>query len=79
MLTAPATSAIGALCRYVSNVETKNFQPVNITFGLLEPLPPELRKKYRRKRERHVIQVERALEDWDEFMAYLARGSMSVG
>ncbi|MCA1608267.1 MAG: methylenetetrahydrofolate--tRNA-(uracil(54)-C(5))-methyltransferase (FADH(2)-oxidizing) TrmFO, partial [Acidobacteria bacterium] len=57
MLTSPQTSAIGALCRYVSNVETKNFQPVNITFGLLEPLPVELRKKYRNKRERHVVQV----------------------
>ena len=68
MLTAPLTSAIGALCRYVSNVETKNFQPVNITFGLLEPLPVELRKKHRNKRERHVVQVERALEDWDQFM-----------
>src|SRR5258705_5821357 len=34
MLTAPQTSAIGALCRYVSNVQTKNFHPVNITFGL---------------------------------------------
>ena len=34
MLTAPSNSAIGSLCRYVSNVETKNFQPVNITFGL---------------------------------------------
>ncbi|CAN5649383.1 methylenetetrahydrofolate--tRNA-(uracil(54)-C(5))-methyltransferase (FADH(2)-oxidizing) TrmFO [soil metagenome] len=68
MVTAPQTSAIGALCRYVSNVETKNFQPVNITFGLLEPLPTELRKKYRRKRERHMVQVERALKDWDEWM-----------
>ena len=68
MLTAPATSAIGALCRYVSNVETKNFQPVNITFGLLEPLPVELSKKHRNKRERHVVQVERALEDWNEFI-----------
>lgn len=68
LLTAPQTSAIGALCRYVSNVETKNFQPVNITFGLLEPLPVELRKKYRRKRERHVVQVDRALADWDEFV-----------
>jgi methylenetetrahydrofolate--tRNA-(uracil-5-)-methyltransferase len=68
MLTAPATSAIGALCRYVSNVETKNFQPVNITFGLLEPLPAELRKKHRNKRERHAVQVERALLDWDEFI-----------
>jgi methylenetetrahydrofolate--tRNA-(uracil-5-)-methyltransferase len=67
-LTAPSTSAIGALCRYVSNVETKNFQPVNITFGLLEPLPVELRKKHRNKRERHVIQVERALSDWDEWL-----------
>lgn len=67
LLVAPTTSAIGALCRYVSNVETKNFQPVNITFGLLEPLPVELRKKHRNKRERHVVQVERALKDWDEF------------
>jgi methylenetetrahydrofolate--tRNA-(uracil-5-)-methyltransferase len=68
LLTAPQTSAIGALCRYVSNVETRNFQPVNITFGLLEPLPVELRKKYRRKRERHMVQVDRALADWDEFV-----------
>nr|MBA3694967.1 methylenetetrahydrofolate--tRNA-(uracil(54)-C(5))-methyltransferase (FADH(2)-oxidizing) TrmFO [Acidobacteriota bacterium] len=34
LIVAPTNSAIGALCRYVSNVETKNFQPVNITFGL---------------------------------------------
>ncbi|MEJ7624085.1 MAG: methylenetetrahydrofolate--tRNA-(uracil(54)-C(5))-methyltransferase (FADH(2)-oxidizing) TrmFO [Pyrinomonadaceae bacterium] len=69
MLVAPLTSAIGALCRYVSNVETKNFQPVNITFGLLQELPLELRKKYRNKRERHAIQVDRALVDWDEWIA----------
>jgi len=68
LLTAPRSSAIGALCRYVSNVETKNFQPVNITFGLLEPLPVELRKKHRNKRERHAIQVEMALADWNEFL-----------
>jgi methylenetetrahydrofolate--tRNA-(uracil-5-)-methyltransferase len=73
LLTAPQTSAIGALCRYVSNVETKNFQPVNITFGLLEPLPVELRKKHRNKRERHSVQVERALVDWDEFISEFYR------
>lgn len=72
MITAPQTSAIGALCRYVSNVETKNFQPVNITFGLLEPLPVELRKKHRQKRERHMIQVERALKDWDKWLEDLS-------
>src|SRR5215203_4531312 len=68
-LQAPATSAIGALCRYVSNVETKNFQPVNITFGLLAPVSVELRKKHRNKRERHGIQVELALQDWDAWLA----------
>ena len=73
LLTAPSTSAIGALCRYVSNVETKNFQPVNITFGLLEPLPEDLRKQHRNKRDRHVIQVERALKDWDDFIAAMGR------
>jgi methylenetetrahydrofolate--tRNA-(uracil-5-)-methyltransferase len=68
LLIAPETSAIGALCRYVSNVETKNFQPVNITFGLLAPVPLEIRKKYRNKRERHSIQVELALKDWNKWL-----------
>ncbi|MEO6588169.1 MAG: FAD-dependent oxidoreductase, partial [Pyrinomonadaceae bacterium] len=71
MLLAPSNSAIGALCRYVSNVETKNFQPVNITFGLLEQPPLEIRKKYRNKRERHNIQVEMALKDWDIFIGMI--------
>lgn len=68
LITAPAVGAVGALCRYVSSAETKNFQPVNITFGLLEELPLELRKKHRNKRERHQIQVERALKQWDEWL-----------
>ncbi len=68
MLTAPSKSAIGSLCRYVANAETKNFQPVNITFGLLEPLPAELRRKYRNKRERHSFQVGLALADWDKWL-----------
>ncbi len=78
MITAPQTSAIGALCRYVSNVETKNFQPVNITFGLLEPLPVELRKKHRNKRERHAIQVDRALVDWDAWIADVQHADTKV-
>jgi methylenetetrahydrofolate--tRNA-(uracil-5-)-methyltransferase len=69
LIAAPSNSAIGALCRYVSNVETKNFQPVNITFGLLEELPLEFRRKYRNKRERHGIQVEMALKDWNEWLS----------
>lgn len=68
LIAAPASSAIGALCRYVSSAETKNYQPVNITFALLEPLPEELRKKHRNKRERHQIQVEMALKDWSAWL-----------
>jgi methylenetetrahydrofolate--tRNA-(uracil-5-)-methyltransferase len=78
LITAPTSSAIGALCRYVSNVETKNFQPVNITFGLLEPLPPELRKKHRNKRERHQIQVELALKDWDKWLFEIGLSEMKA-
>jgi methylenetetrahydrofolate--tRNA-(uracil-5-)-methyltransferase len=65
---APTTSAIGALARYVSSAETKNYQPVNITFALLEPLAAEHRKRIRRKRERHQLQVELALKEWDTWL-----------
>jgi methylenetetrahydrofolate--tRNA-(uracil-5-)-methyltransferase len=65
LVTAPTLSATGALARYVSSAETKNYQPVNITFALLEPLGEEHRRRLRRKRERHQLQVELALKEWD--------------
>lgn len=68
LVTAPPKSAIGALARYVSEAEAKNFQPINITFALLEPLPEELRRGVRRKRERHELQVELALKEWDAWL-----------
>ncbi|HEY6187218.1 MAG TPA: methylenetetrahydrofolate--tRNA-(uracil(54)-C(5))-methyltransferase (FADH(2)-oxidizing) TrmFO [Pyrinomonadaceae bacterium] len=67
-VTAPTTSAMGALARYVSSAETKNYQPVNITFALLEPLAEEHRRRVRRKRERHQLQVELALKEWDTWL-----------
>jgi methylenetetrahydrofolate--tRNA-(uracil-5-)-methyltransferase len=68
LIRAPRLSAIGALARYVSNAETKNFQPVNITFALLEPLAEQHRKRLRRKRDRHQLQVELALKEWDNWL-----------
>jgi methylenetetrahydrofolate--tRNA-(uracil-5-)-methyltransferase len=65
LLEAPPKTAMGALARYVSSADTKNYQPVNITFALLEPLPEELRRRVRRKRERHELQVGLALKEWD--------------
>ncbi len=50
LVEAPPKSAIGALARYVSAAKTDNYQPVNITFALLEPLPEADRKRVRRKR-----------------------------
>ena len=69
LLVAPARSAIGALARYVSSAETKNYQPVNITFALLAPLEVEQQKRFRRKRDRRMLQVELALKEWDEWIS----------
>lgn len=71
LIRAPRLSAMGALARYVANAETKNFQPVNITFALLEPLAEQDRKRIRRKRERHQLQVELALKEWDTWLTRL--------
>jgi methylenetetrahydrofolate--tRNA-(uracil-5-)-methyltransferase len=68
LVEAPARSAIGALARYVSQTETKNFQPVNITFALLPPLPEQEQRRRRKKRERREQQVELALQEWDRWM-----------
>jgi methylenetetrahydrofolate--tRNA-(uracil-5-)-methyltransferase len=69
LLVAPTRSAIGALARYVSSAETKNYQPVNITFALLAPLDPEQQKRVQRKRDRRTLQVELALKEWDEWIS----------
>jgi methylenetetrahydrofolate--tRNA-(uracil-5-)-methyltransferase len=68
LLEAPARSATGALAHYVSHADAKNFQPVNITFALLPPLPELARRKARKKRERRELQVELALKEWAEWL-----------
>ncbi len=61
-------SAIGALSRYVSSSSAKNFQPVNITFALLQPLDEQDRRRFRRKHDRRRRQVEQALNAWDTWI-----------
>jgi methylenetetrahydrofolate--tRNA-(uracil-5-)-methyltransferase len=68
LLSAPPRSAIGALARYVSGAEKKNYQPVNITFALLDPLSSEQARSVRRKRDRHLLQIKLALEEWDQWL-----------
>jgi methylenetetrahydrofolate--tRNA-(uracil-5-)-methyltransferase len=54
----PRTTAIGALGFYVSHADPANYQPTNITFGIVEVLPNAPRKKH----ERNLAISERALE-----------------
>src|SRR5687767_3807211 len=68
LIKAPLASATGALAHYVSHADTKNFQPVNITFALLEPLSESDRKRVRGKRDRHSLQVQLALKEWDTWL-----------
>ncbi|HEY3704236.1 MAG TPA: methylenetetrahydrofolate--tRNA-(uracil(54)-C(5))-methyltransferase (FADH(2)-oxidizing) TrmFO [Terracidiphilus sp.] len=65
----PRPTALGSLVHYITHADAKNFQPANITFDLLVPLEEELRKKVRDKKERHRIQCERALAEFDGWLA----------
>ncbi|HEU0252539.1 MAG TPA: methylenetetrahydrofolate--tRNA-(uracil(54)-C(5))-methyltransferase (FADH(2)-oxidizing) TrmFO [Pyrinomonadaceae bacterium] len=68
LLEAPARSATGSLAHYVSHAEADNFQPVNITFALLPPLPEPAKRNVRKKRERRQMQVDLGLKEWAEWL-----------
>jgi len=78
LLIAPRATAIGALAQYVSSAEKKNYQPVNITFALLEPLSPEQARSVRRKRDRHLLQVKLGLEQWNQWLQSTAETEMAA-
>lgn len=50
----PKTTAIGALSNYISDKSVKEFQPMNVNFGLLEPL--DIRVKDKRKKNFEIAQ-----------------------
>ncbi|WP_260472924.1 methylenetetrahydrofolate--tRNA-(uracil(54)-C(5))-methyltransferase (FADH(2)-oxidizing) TrmFO [Edaphobacter aggregans] len=75
---APRGSANGSLTHYITHAESKRFQPANITFDLLLPLEPELRKKMRDKKERHKLQCDRALEAWAAWLNGVEQNSVHV-
>jgi len=68
LIEAPPGSAVGSLARYVATAETKNFQPVNITFALLPALAEQDRRRVRRKRERRQLQIDQALAEWQPWV-----------
>ena len=60
----PATTALGGLLRYITTPNA-DFQPMNVTFGLIEGLGIKVRKK----REKNELLAKRSLEDLDAFFA----------
>jgi methylenetetrahydrofolate--tRNA-(uracil-5-)-methyltransferase len=60
----PRATACGSLVHYITQAETKNFQPANITFDLL----PALDRKVRDRKERHRMQCELALREFEEWL-----------
>ena len=60
----PRTTAIGALAFYVSHANPHSYQPTNITFGIMQAPPQQIRDKQKRK----LAISERALADLDEFL-----------
>jgi methylenetetrahydrofolate--tRNA-(uracil-5-)-methyltransferase len=63
--TPPRTTAIGALAYYVSHADPKNYQPTNITHGIMLPLDNPPRDKMKRK----LLVAERALADLDTWQS----------
>ena len=61
-VTPPATTALGALLRYISDTGREAFQPMNVNFGLFPDLPVKV--KGRRKKE---IMAERSLRDLERW------------
>ena len=65
LIPAPRGSAFGSLTHYVTHADSRNFQPANITFDLLPPLE----RKVRDRKDRHRLQCEHALQQFDAWLA----------
>jgi len=63
----PPTSVLGSLFHYISHSEKKNYQPTNVSFGLLPAVPKS--KGMRKKRDRCLARSAKALESLDAWIA----------
>jgi methylenetetrahydrofolate--tRNA-(uracil-5-)-methyltransferase len=59
--TVPRTTALGSLAFYISHARAIDYQPTNITFGII----PELDRPIRKKLDRRAALARRALVDLD--------------
>jgi methylenetetrahydrofolate--tRNA-(uracil-5-)-methyltransferase len=59
----PPTTAIGSLVQYLTDARAKEFQPMNVNFGLFPPLEDRIKG-----REKKRAMSERALKDLEEWI-----------
>lgn len=64
LLVFPEATALGSMARYITEADPKNFQPMNVNFGLFPTLP----QRYKTKEKRGEKQAERALGTIQNFM-----------
>ncbi len=64
----PSYTAIGALAAYISDPTVVKFQPMNVNFGIIDPLPYKFKGK---KHDRYLEVSRRSLETIDEIAARL--------
>lgn len=60
----PEETALGSMARYITEADSKNFQPMNINFGLF----PDLGERVKSKQERAEKHADRALAAIHNFM-----------
>ena len=60
----PAETALGSMARYITEADSKNFQPMNVNFGIF----PDLGERVKSKPERAERHANRALETIQNFI-----------
>ena len=67
LVSPPQTTAMGGLVHYICNPQVKEFQPMNVNFGLLPPLGEP--RKGKDKREALAKRALKDLEEWKKLFA----------
>lgn len=62
-LVIPPETALGSLCKYITTTDKRNFQPMNVNFGLM----PSLDERIKDKKMRYRLISERALAVLEQF------------
>jgi len=73
-LPTPRASAFGSLVHYITHADPNHFQPANITFDLLPPLDERVRDRT----QRHRLQCERALREFEAWLVGIGVNSFAA-